>query len=81
MWGVDRSTQGVDAQGARLGTIDGPKIIDPADETIPYTPEMAKKKVEVFSGYMLGPKGDITKIDPMVRCHAQGPPRSNMMLQ
>jgi hypothetical protein len=80
IWGVDRQTQGVNQEGARVGTIEGPKIIDPEDQTIPYTPEMQKKKVEVFTGYMLGPKGDVTKIDPMVRCHAQGPPRSNMML-
>jgi hypothetical protein len=75
VWTADRPTQ-----GRSESRLDGPKIVDPPDETIPYTPEMAKRKVEVFSGYMLGAKGDITKVDPMVRCHAQGPPRSNMML-
>ena len=75
VWTVDRPTQ-----GTAEGRLDGPKIVDPADETIPYAPDMARRKIDVFSGYMLGPKGDVTTVDPMVRCHAQGPPRSNMML-
>lgn len=82
VWAADRKEQQqAIAEGTPRRPLPGPKIVDPPDETIPYTPEMAKKKVEVFSRYMLGPKGDVTMIDPMVRCHAQGPPRSNMMLQ
>jgi hypothetical protein len=81
VWTLDRPYQELDANGQRSGGIEGPKIIDPADETIPYQPWADEHRQKIFTGYMLGPKGDVTNIDPMVRCHAQGPPRSNMMLQ
>ena len=82
VWTADRvAQQKADAEGSSRGQLPGPKIVDPEDQTIPYKPEFGEKKVEVFTRYMTGPKGDVTMIDPMVRCHAQGPPRSNMMLQ
>ena len=80
IWAIDRPSQALDANGQRSNRLNGPRVIEPLDK-LPYQPWAVQKKLDVFKGYMLDAQGDVTNIDPMVRCLPEGPPRSNMLLQ
>jgi hypothetical protein len=66
--------------GTEGNRIPGPQIVDPVDRVMPYQPWAREKKNELLRAYILDRNGDVSNIDPMVRCVPQGPPRSNMFL-
>lgn len=66
--------------GSQGNRIPGPQIVDPVDRVMPYQAWARAKKHELLRGYILDAKGDVSTIDPLVRCIPQGPPRSNMFL-